>query len=216
MKKIFISIAAIAAIVSCVEEKGLDPQPQQPVGNQVTIKAVAAETKTILDGTDIVWEDNDAIKMVFSGVKNTYYTELTTTLNAASSEADFTGVLSVELQSDETVKDAGYAVYPSSAVSEFGVMHEIPTAQNGNIESESNLSYASVSYASLSEAQPAKVSFHNVYSLIRVKVAEGMTKVTFTSTSPLAGIAPFKFDASDNTLKIDEDKWDPNTYVDYS
>ena len=216
MKKIFISLAAIAALVSCVEEKGLEPQPQQPVGNQVTIKAVAAETKTILDGTDVVWEDNDAIKMVFSGVQNTYYTELTTTLNAASSEADFTGVLSVELQSDETVKDAGYAVYPSSAVSEFGVMHEIPTAQNGNIESEGNLSYASVSYASLSEAQPAKVSFHNVYSLIRVKVAEGMTKVTFTSTSPLAGIAPFKFDASDNTLKIDEAKWDPNTYVDYT
>ena len=216
MKKIFISLAAIAALISCVEEKGLEPQPQQPVGNQVTIKAVAAETKTILDGTDVVWEDNDAIKMVFSGVQNTYYTELTTTLNVASSEADFTGVLSVELQSDETVKDAGYAVYPSSAVSEYGVIHEIPTAQNGNIESEGNLSYASVSYASLSEAQPAKVSFHNVYSLIRVKVAEGMTKVTFTSTSPLAGIAPFKFDASDNTLKIDEAKWDPNTYVDYS
>ena len=215
MKKILLTLAAIAALASCVEEKSLEPQPQ-PVGNQITIKAVTAETKTILEGTNLLWEDKDAIKMVFNGVQNTYYTELSTTLNAASSEADFTGVLSVELQSDETVKDAGYAVYPSSAVSEYGVMHEIPTVQYGNIESEGNLSYASVSYASLLGAQPAKVSFNNVYSLIRVKVGEGMTKVTFTSTSPLAGIAPFKFDASDYTLKIDEAKWDPNIYVDYS
>lgn len=219
MKKLFISLAALAALASCVEENNLEPQPQpqQPQAeNTVTIKAVAAQTKTLLNGTAVEWEDDDAIMMVLEGDLKKYYTELTTSLESPSAEAEFTGEMDAEIREDQSIKDAGFVVYPASAVvdKQTGeIVHTIADKQHGTVSSGSNLSYAAVSYADLLADTPAEAGFHNLYSLIRIKVAEGMTKVTLASESPLAGTAPFKFE--NEALKIDETKWDPNTYADY-
>ena len=107
MKKIFISLAAIAALVSCVEEKGLEPQPQQPVGNQVTIKAVAAETKTALgqDGTSVLWEKDDQIKVVLES--KVQYEEVVEDFSVSGelngSSANFTGEFDTTVEVEEGV-----------------------------------------------------------------------------------------------------------------
>ena len=86
MKKIFLLFAAaVAAFSSCVDEKAITPVEKE---NMVTINAVSADTKTVFDGTAVVWENEDAIKLVFKG-DNYYTTEFTTELEENSTEATF-------------------------------------------------------------------------------------------------------------------------------
>lgn len=186
MKKIFISLAAIAALVSCVEEKGLEPQPQQPVGNQVTIKAVAAETKTLLgdDGTSVVWEENDAISVVVEGESEKYLETFTTSSTEKTSIAEFTAVLSNELSADETVTGIGYAVYPATSVTlangSVSIVHELPEEQTGTITSGMNLSYAKVDADDI-KAGKTNAVFHNALTLLKVNVPAGVKSVVLTS-----------------------------------
>ncbi len=55
MKRLFISFAALAALISCVQENQLNPP--QPL--KVSINATAADTKTVLDENAVKWEDKD-------------------------------------------------------------------------------------------------------------------------------------------------------------
>ena len=70
MKKMILSLAAMAALISCVEEKGLEPQ--NPAGNQVVIKATTDVTKTVISGDDpteglsVLWENGDKIRVVMN------------------------------------------------------------------------------------------------------------------------------------------------------
>ena len=186
MKKIFISLAAIAALVSCVEEKGLEPQPQQPVGNQVTIKAVAAETKTALadDGTSVVWEENDEISVVVEGESDKYLETFTTSSTEKTSIAEFTAVLSNELSADETVTGIGYAVYPATSVTLAGnivsIVHELPEEQTGTITNGMNLSYAKVDADDIKAGETNAV-FYNALTLLKVNVPAGVKSVVLTS-----------------------------------
>ncbi|MBR2162434.1 MAG: hypothetical protein IJ954_00990, partial [Bacteroidales bacterium] len=68
MKKIFLALAAVAALASCVKENTL--VPEQTADNLVTITAVSADTKTTLDGENVLWEENDAIAVVVEGVSD--------------------------------------------------------------------------------------------------------------------------------------------------
>ena len=185
MKKIFISLAAIAALVSCVEEKGLEPQSQQPVGNQVTIKAVAAETKTLLgdNGTSVVWEENDAISVVVEGADK-YLETFTTSSTEKTSIAEFTAVLSNELSADETVTGIGYAVYPATSVTlangSVSIVHELPEEQTGTITSGMNLSYAKVDADDIKAGQTNAV-FYNALTLLKVNVPADVKSVVLTS-----------------------------------
>ena len=78
MKRIALLFAATAVLASCMKENSL--APEQTNDNLVTIKAVAAETKTVLDGTDVVWENNDAIKVVFNSEDKIYTSVFTSYL----------------------------------------------------------------------------------------------------------------------------------------
>ena len=209
MKKIFISLAAIAALVSCVEEKGLEPQPQQPVGNQVTIKAVAAETKTLLgdDGTSVVWEENDAISVVVEG-ESEYLETFTTSSTEKTSIAEFTAVLSNELSADETVTGIGYAVYPATSVTLAGnivsIVHELPEEQTGTITSGMNLSYAKVDADDIKAGETNAV-FYNALTLLKVNVPAGVKSVVLTSNilSPaLVGIVNFTVNKTSDDISF--------------
>ena len=60
MKRLIFSLAVIA-LASCVKDSPV--APVQP-SDQVSIKAVAVETKTLLDGFDVVWEKTEEISVV--------------------------------------------------------------------------------------------------------------------------------------------------------
>lgn len=219
MKKIFLTFAAMAALASCVEEKSLDPQPQQPAGNQITVKAVAADTKTVLgeDGTSVLWEGQDAIGVVLKG-KDTHLETLTTSLTEKNAEAEFTAVLSDELAADANVTGAGYAVYPSTSIKlENGIIaitHELPEVQTGTITFGMNLSYALVNADALLSGE-AEATFHNALTLLKIIVPSGVKSVALTSSSTsadLVGNATFtattytatEKDENDNEIQVDK------------
>lgn len=200
MKKIFLALAAVAALASCVKENTL--VPEQTADNLVTITAVSADTKTVLNGTDVVWEETDEIKVVLDMATDELQDFATFTVDGAT--ATFKGQFAGNVAS----ASQAYAVYPSAAVKMNGnsasISHTIDAEQYGEIKSGDNLSYASLDVEKLA-AGNATATFNNVYTLIKVTVPEGLTEVTIASESPLAGTAPFKMEAG--TLKVNTLAW---------
>lgn len=199
MKKMILSLAAIAALASCVEEKGLEPQ--NPLEGQVVIKATTDVTKTVISGDDpteglsVLWENGDKIRVVFK--KGDSYTEadFTTTLSESSDEADFAGTLDDAVNVEAGYSDEGFAVYPVSAwdteTSKLNFI--VPGTQDGVVEKDENLASATVSLSALTENDEVKASFKNALALIRVYLPEGVASVTLTSDSgDLTGTPDFR------------------------
>ena len=199
MKKMILSLAAMAALISCVEEKGLEPQ--NPAGNQVVIKATTDVTKTVISGDDpteglsVLWENGDKIRVVFK--KGDSYTEadFTTTLSESSDEADFAGTLDDAVNVEAGYSDEGFAVYPVSAwdteTSKLNFI--VPGTQDGVVEKDENLASATVSLSALTENDEVKASFKNALALIRVYLPDGVASVTLTSDSgDLTGTPAFR------------------------
>ena len=200
MKKIFLALAAVAALASCVKENNL--APEQTADNLVTITAVSADTKTVLNGADVVWEYTDKIKVVLDMATDELQDFEAFAVDGAT--ATFKG----QFAGDVASASQAYAVYPSTAVTMLdnsaSIYHTIDAEQYGEIMSGDNLSYASLDVEKLA-AGNATATFSNVYSLIKVTVPEGLTEVTIASESPLAGTAPFKMEAG--ILKVNTLAW---------
>ena len=215
--RIALLFAATAVLASCMKENSLTPD--QTNDNLVTIKAVAAETKTVLDGTDVVWENNDAIKVVFNSEDKIYTSVFTTQLAETSSNADFTGVIDEEV-TVEACGDAGYAIYPSDVVveSDGQIEFNVNASQTGKVASGTNLSYAAVSLNDIMTANKTTVAFKNALSLIKITVPAGVKAVTVASEAandedktPLAGKAPFYY--ADGNLTINTERWGDSEVV---
>ena len=189
MKKLFLSFAALAAIVSCVEEKGLEPQ--QPVsGNQVTIKAVTAPaTKTVLgdelpaEGISVLWQEDDAITVLLKdGSSGTAYKEFTAA-QVDGTNADFTGEFTaadLEYFDTENVT-AAYAVYPSASVSDGVITHTLSEEQNGEITSGMNLAYAALDADEVLNGTATSASFNNALALIQITVPADVMYVSLST-----------------------------------
>ena len=214
MKKIFLALAAVAALASCVKENTL--VPEQTADNLVTITAVSADTKTTLgnDGTSVVWQKDDAIKVVFKSPSKQYVTEFTTDIDGTATTAAFSGLLDAEVTTD-ACGDAGYAVYPSTVnvESDGKILFTVSETQNGLIEKGENLAYAEVLLNEIRNTHTTEATFANVLSLLKITVPQGVKKITVTSTdededgvaTPIAGNAPYFY--TDGTLVINEEKW---------
>ena len=173
MKRIALFFAAIAALSSCMKENTLSPV--QPVDGQVTIKAVAADTKTLLDGTAVVWEAEDAIAVVLEGTQKNMVEFTAETV--ADANATFVGtVAGAEFET-------AYAVYPKTAFdqSTYTVSHELPATQTGVVASGMNLSSALLDADQLKSGS-AEAEFHNALTLLQVVVPDGVNSVALTSS----------------------------------
>lgn len=189
MKKLFLSFAALAAIVSCVEEKGLEPQ--QPLsGNQLIIKAVTAPaTKTVLgdelpaEGISVLWEEEDAITVLLKdGNSGTAYKEFTAA-QVDGTNADFTGEFTaadLEYFDTENVT-AAYAVYPSASVSDGVITHTLSEEQNGEITSGMNLAYAALDADEVLNGTATSASFNNALALIQITVPADVMYVSLST-----------------------------------
>ena len=202
--RIALLFAATAVLASCMKENSL--APEQTNDNLVTIKAVAAETKTLLgdDGTSVVWEENDAISVVVEGESVKYLETFTTSSTEKTSIAEFTAALSNELSADETVTGIGYAVYPATSVTlangSVSIVHELPEEQTGTITSGMNLSYAKVDADDIKAGETNAV-FYNALTLLKVNVPAGVKSVVLTSNigSPaLVGKVNFTVNKTDD------------------
>lgn len=214
MKKIFISLAAIAALVSCVEEKGLEPQPQQPVGNQVTIKAVAAETKTALadDGTSIVWENGDEISLIFDYGTHKSSVICTTELDTPNSTAEFSGDLT-DIEPAKVAENVNL-LYPADAFdnSQSKITFKVPAEQDGTVGSGENLSYALLTKTEIAGGS-AEAQFTNALSLFKITVPEGVKTVTLTANRHLSGTGTYKFNEAGELVLNSTDQGSSNNTV---
>lgn len=195
MKKILPSFIALAAVVSCVQETGVQ-EPQIPQMREVSIVA-DAETKTLLDGNDVVWEANDAIALVFNNA-DAAHVETFTTIQSGTT-AEFVGKLPNDVSVEGGYDAAAHAVYPSSAVSDEGVVSfSLPTAvtvsETGSFDSGKNLSSANVSLEELDAAGTTSASFKNAFSIIRFSLSSDVVSLKLSSDAALVGDAVMKFD----------------------
>ena len=138
MKKLFISFAALAALLSCVKETPVSDEGLNSVGTVVSIIANApshedanassskpqqsVETRTQLasDGKSVLWSPGDKVKVCFeppysqassnSKIQREAIAELSAVISEANSSAVFTGIW------DETKQmySVGAIVYPAS------------------------------------------------------------------------------------------------------
>ena len=170
-----------------------------------------AQTKTAMVGDAVVWEDGDEISLVFTHPTEAAFVGgfSASIEEGTASQARFKGTLNSEL--NEEYDEAGYAVYPATAVAADGhIDFVLPSEQtpraDGTFAAGLNLSSAAVSLADLLDDHSAKANFRNALSILRFSPSADVTKVTITGTSPLAGKAPFMVDFADNgRLKIDAD-----------
>ena len=182
MKRILLSLAAVAALASCVKENNLEP-----TAGQLTISAVSADSKTLLNGFDVVWEKTDKIAVVVSDGTTAEFSAVESTVNG--SEADFVGTVSTDW-ADVT---SAYAVYPAAAA---GKTHTLPAEQTGDV-SGLMLSTAVLDVEDLQKGA-SKAEFYNALTLLQVVVPEGVQEVKFSADmySSLVGKVDFSVDAA--------------------
>ena len=187
MKKIYLFLATmVAALSSCMEESALAPVAQD---NKVTIKAVAGDTKTLLDGTSVVWEQGDKLAVLLKGEETTIV-EFAAEGEVNGANATFTGKIAPELE-----YTAAYAVYPVSAYTVDGgvgkISHTLPETQTGEIKSGMNLSSTLLDAGKLKVGE-AEGAFHNALTLLQVVVPAGVQSVSLhSSDDALVGTLTF-------------------------
>ena len=190
MKKLYLLLAAATLMLaSCMQE---NLTPDRPADGQVTIQAVAADTKTLLNGTDVVWENDDQIKVVVHDDYLYAYDFDAKTVNDAT--ADFVGTI------EQSEYDAAYAVYPASAVNVNNtkwVTHTLAETQTGVVTSGMNLSSALLDAEALKNGV-ATATFKNALTLLQVTVPSGVASVALTSSmddNGLVGTVSFTMNA---------------------
>ena len=182
MKRILLSLAAVAVLASCVKENNL-----ASLAGQETISAVSSDSKTLLDGNDVVWETTDKIAVVVNGQTQVTAEFAVVEETVNGSEADFVG----STGADWSKATSAYAVYPAAAVNGT---HTLPAEQNGKV-SGLMLSTAVVPVADMKNGS-ASVEFNPALSLLNVMVPAGVKSVELTSAgSALVGEATFEVGA---------------------
>ena len=196
MKRLFLAVAALAALVSC--NRGNELVPSQNFRN-VSIVAKSAETKTVLDGDAVKWEANDEIKVRFDKTDvspSTSHFETFTTAQGGAT-ATFAGTLPNDVSQTGGYDATGYAVYPATAMDDNGtVSFTLPYTRNvasGSFPSGQNLSSATVSLNDLNTSGSATATFKNAFAILRFTLDPNIKSVKITASENLAGQASMKF-----------------------
>ena len=224
---LFIALAALVLTQSCTDEGGLNPpvQPENPELPQspelpqdkdsldfpavqdstaasllkdVSVTADMGQTRSVIHGAEVKWEDGDEIALVFTHpFAGCHVASLSTQIEdkVPVSRAVFSGQMSSEVCVASGYGALGYTVYPSSAVQEDGsVVYTLPAEQiageDGSMAAGLNLSSGIVSLASIDKTGSASSRFRNACSVLKFTLADDVVSFTLTGTSPFAGTAP--------------------------
>ena len=196
MKRLFLAVAALAALVSC--NRGNELVPSQNFRN-VSIVAKSAETKTVLQDNAVVWEASDAIKVRFdkTDASASHFETFTTAQGGA--EATFAGTLPNDVSQTGGYNATGYAVYPAAAMAADGTVSftlpsNVTVDATGTFSASENLSSAKVSLTELVSNGTTSANFLNAFSIIRFTLDPDVKTLMLTANQPLAGAAVMKFD----------------------
>ena len=205
MKRFYmLFLAAAAAFVSCQEspfqEPEFEPEQNPQEEEMLDIKLEAGiVSKTVLDGTTVLWEKGDQLAMVFSHATEAPHVNksLVNSAEGSSNRSDFNGRIPMSVSAENGYEDIGFVVYPHDAVTEDGAyVHNLPAVQtakaNGSFPSGCNLASTAVSLADFREDGRASADFTSAMSLLRLALSSDIESVTITGTAPLAGTAPLQ------------------------
>ena len=224
MKKYYmIFLAAVALLMSCQKDQVQEPQaePEQtPLEEMCDVRIEAGiQAKTVLDGTDVMWEPGDELAMVFFHTEDAPHVNKTLTNveeEQLSARAVFSGRLPLRVCVENGYEETGYVVYPKDAVTEDGeFIYTLPAVQvavdNGSFPSGCNLASAAVSLSDLREDGSTAVDFVSAMSLLVFNLTADVESVTIEGTVPLAGTAPLQM--KDGVLLVDEARaWSGESY----
>lgn len=193
MKKVFLSIAAVAALASCAQKSEV---ADLSLVREVSIVANAADTKTLLDGNNVVWENGDAIALRFANNSQYHVENFATTGSGAS--ATFTGSLPNEVSVANGYQATGYAVYPAAAMAPNGTVSftlpaTVTALESGSFASGTNLSSAAVSLQDLNNSGTASATFKNAFSVVRFTLGSNVKSLVLTADGNIAGQATMAF-----------------------
>lgn len=215
MKRYYmIFLAAAAAFMSCQKDPVQEPQtePEQTPQEEMCDVRIEAgiQTRTVLDGTDVMWEPGDQLAMIFRhsvGAPHVNKTLVNAEAEQVSARTVFSGRLPVSVCVENGYEEVGTVVYPKDAVDEEGEFtHTLPSVQvakdNGSFSSGCNLASAAVSLSELRMDGATAVDFVSAMSLLRFDLTSDIESVTIEGTAPLAGAAPLQM--TDGALLVDE------------
>ena len=157
MKKSLFFAAALLALAACTREMAIDLPKEK-----VTITArteTPAETRTLVDGTHVLWEPEDEIKVFHTRMSGRFSTDIT----APSATAEFTGMMDLTEGADL------WALYPYSdfaECSEGTITTTLPSAQvarAGSFDQGLNLAVA--------HSTTPDLQFYNVCGGLRFSLA---------------------------------------------
>ena len=203
MKRLFLAVAALAALVSC--NRGNELVPSQNFRN-VSIVAKSAETKTVLQDNAVVWEASDAIKVRFdkTDASASHFETFTTAQGGAT--ATFAGTLPNDVSETGGYNDTGYAVYPAAAMDDNGTVSftlpsNVTVDASGTFSASENLSSAKVSLTDLVSDGTTSANFLNAFSIIRFKLDSDVQTLKLTADAPLVGTATMVFNDEGRLVK---------------
>ena len=194
MKKLFFAFAAVAAVVSCQNKNEVEPS----LFKDLTIVAEADGTKTQLSGDAVLWEQTDAISLLFNGTAP-YVTTFGNT--QAGETAKFKGQLPNDVSVAAGYESTGYAVYPASAMQNDGTVSftlpsDVTPNENGSFDGGRNLSSTAISLSELVANGTTTASFKNAFSIIRFTLSDGIKDMQLSAVGGnLAGTASLEFGA---------------------
>ena len=196
MKRLFLAVAALAALVSC--NRGNELVPSQNFRN-VSIVAKSAETKTVLQDNAVVWEESDAIKVRFDKTDASASHFETFTTAQGGETASFAGTLPNDVSQTGGYDATGYAVYPADAMAADGTISftlpsDVTVDATGTFSASENLSSAKVSLTELVSNGTTSANFLNAFSIIRFTLDPDVKTLKLTADKPLAGAAVMEFD----------------------
>ena len=157
MKKSLFFAAALLALAACTRELAIDLPTER-----VTITArteTSAETRTLVDGTHVLWEPEDEIKVFHTRMSGRFSTDIT----ASSATAEFTGMLDLTEGADL------WALYPYSDFADFSegtITTTLPSAQTARAGSFDQGVNLAVAHSSTPDLQ-----FYNVCGGVRFSLA---------------------------------------------
>ena len=200
MKKLVYTLTAIAALLSsCV--KSADEQIVVEKSSTVTIEALAAESRTYIEGTEIRWaERGEQLNIIYFADESTTrrqsatHEDYTITNNCAEFTADIT-------TTDGATKYTFGAFYPyaykstTSSVNLTVPQEQTPTENSYDPKADILVSENPV----VTESVPSKISFKFArmvafakMTLVGIPAGEKIEKVVFSSVAKPAGAVEFK------------------------
>ena len=199
--KLFLPLIAIAmGFGSCTND--LVDEVSPIMGNRDVISVSMENTRTAMDGTEVIWSDNDAIG-IFIGATNNEYA-LATGAGTTSAEFQSSGLVS------QATKEVAYFPYVSTATWASNILST--TLPNTYTYAEGTNNNA-VMAALMSAENQSSISFKNagaLYAITIENIPAGYAKAVMAYTNAednvaIAGAATITFDGEGNpTLAVDD------------